>query len=53
VRAPGRIVMLPSGIACAPTIAESAVHTRPGPAMIDRLVHHAEVISLEGDSYQL
>jgi hypothetical protein len=27
--------------------------TTSWPAMIDRLVHHAEVISLKGDSYRL
>jgi DNA replication protein DnaC len=33
--------------------ARSSVTTPSPPAMIDRLVHHAEVISLKGDSYSL
>ena len=30
-----------------------ALRTRRAAAMLDRLVHHAEVISLKGDSYRL
>jgi DNA replication protein DnaC len=34
-------------------VRSSATTSSPPPKMIDRLVHHAEVISLKGDSYRL
>jgi IstB-like ATP binding protein len=36
-----------------PTILEIFGDEATGVAMIDRLVHHAEILSLKGDSYRL
>ena len=42
----------PPGTSSQRTVARQTNHA-PATAMIDRLIHHSEILSLKGDSYRL